>query len=68
VPSASFCTSTPAGGTGRVQPGLVRKTRDRPVSGSSDTLAKLANIVLNAAPHPLSTNLAEVARVRTRPG
>jgi len=34
VPSASFCTSTTAGGTGRVQPRFVRKNCDHPVTAS----------------------------------
>ena len=42
VPSAPFCTSTTAGGTGRVQPRLLCKNRDHPVTVSSDTAAKLA--------------------------
>jgi len=42
VPSAPFCTSTTAGGTGRVQPRLLCKKRDHPVTASSDTAAKPA--------------------------
>ena len=42
VPSAPFCTSTTAGGTRRVQPRLLCKNRDHPVTASSDTAAKLA--------------------------
>ena len=42
VPSASFCTGTTAGGTGRVQPRLLCKNRDHLVTASSDTAAKLA--------------------------
>jgi len=52
VNSSPFCTSTTAGGTGRAQPRLVCKNRDHPVTASSDTAAKLAKIVLYAAPHP----------------
>jgi len=36
VPSAPFCTSTTAGGTGRVQPRLLCKNCDHPVTASSD--------------------------------
>jgi len=70
VPSAPFCTSTTAGGTGRVQPRLLCKKRDHPVTASSDTAAKPATsrwIFQRKRPLPLSTNLAEVVRVRTRP-
>ena len=71
VPSAPFCTSTTAGGTRRVQPRLLCKNRDHPVSPSSDTAAKLAIscwILQRKRPQTLSTNLTEVVRVRTRPG
>jgi len=48
VPSAPFCTSTTAGGTGRVQPRLLCKKRDHPVT--SDRVfrysSKAGNIAL----------------------
>jgi len=72
VPSAPFCTSTTAGGTGRVQPRLLCKNRDHPVTASSDTAAKLATpcwFFQRKRPHPLSTaNRGEVVWVRTRQG
>ena len=38
VPVLLFAPATTVGGTGRVQPRLVRKNRDHPVTASSDIL------------------------------